>query len=74
MKWSNICGVSNNILVISFFISRCFGLDTGIVAPLSSDIPAANEKIVDSKDFKKLDMRFNDPTPEFYKYIANSIN
>lgn len=67
MKCCNIFGVSNKVLVISFFISRCFGLDSGTVAPLSSDIPASNEKIIDSKDFKKLDTRFNDQSPEFYK-------
>lgn len=67
MKWSNFFGVGNNLLVLSFIISRCFGLDTGTVAPLNSDIPASSEKIIDSKDFKKFDTRFNDPPPEFYK-------
>lgn len=65
MKWCNIFGVNNNVLVISFLISRCFSLDTRTVAPLTSDIPA--EKIIDNKDFKKFDTRFNDPPPEFYK-------
>lgn len=67
MKLCNIFGVNNNVLVISLFISRCFGLDTGTVAPLSSDIPASSGKITDSKDFKRFDMRFNDSPPEFYK-------
>lgn len=67
MKWCNIFGVSNSMLVISFFIPRSFGLDSVTVAPLSSDILASNEKIIDNKDFKKLDTRFNDHSPEFYK-------
>lgn len=34
------------------------------VAPLTADNPVSNEKLLDSKDYKKFD---SDPPPEYYK-------
>lgn len=70
IMWRGICVVNWNLLVILCIVilcSECYGLDTGTVAPLSSDNPASSEKIIDNKDLKKIETRFNDPPPEYYK-------
>lgn len=71
---SNGYTISINFYVILIFGAICIrtncvnGLDTGTVAPLNADAPANGDKPNDhNKDLKKLETRFNDPPPEFYK-------
>lgn len=67
-----VCGAVKCELIIILCISivTINALETngvGTVAPLTADQPVSAEKIVDHKDLKKLETRFHDPPPEFYK-------
>lgn len=62
-----ICAVKLNLLLIlCVSIASINALDTGTVAPLNADIPVSSERIID-KDLKKIETRFHDPPPEYYK-------
>lgn len=57
------------ILVLCFSFASIKALETngGTVAPLTADQPVSDETITDHKDLKKLETRFHDPPPEYYK-------
>lgn len=57
----------NLFLILCVSIVSTSALDTGTVAPLNADSPVLSEKILDNKDLKKLETRFHDPPPEYYK-------
>lgn len=70
LNWCDVVAINRDLFVVLWMltvISQCYGLDTGTVAPLNSDISASSERIIDNKDLKKLETRYNDPPPEYYK-------
>lgn len=75
---SNWCDfIAVDLLLVLWIVSilpEYYALDTGTVAPLNPDNPVSSEKVNDNKDLKKLETRFNDPPPEYYKYENSCIN
>lgn len=57
------------ILILCLLIASTKALDStgATVAPLTADQPVSDEKAIDHKDLKKVETRFHDPPPEYYK-------
>lgn len=62
------CAVKFQVIIaLCVLNATANALDPGTVAPLIIDQPVSSEKFGGDQNHKKIETRFHDPQPEYYK-------